>query len=139
MLPLSNGGKMYCRNCGNELPENSAFCNKCGTKQDTATNTNTQSNIQKLKAYKKLKKCTCLECGYSGLMGIVRHKNSFEKRFLIPLIPVFIVSFITYAIKLPFWGSLIAVAVTWLVMDTVLGNDKKVLYCPNCGKEIIEQ
>lgn len=130
---------MYCRNCGNELPENSAYCNKCGTKQDTTTNTNTQSNDQKLKAYKKLKKCTCLECGYSSLMGIVRHKNSFEKRFLISLIPVFIVSFITYAIKLPFWGSLIAVAVTWLVMDTVLGNDKKVLYCPNCGKEIIEQ
>lgn len=139
MSPFSNGGKMYCRNCGNELPENSAYCNKCGTKQDTATNTNTQSNAQKLKTYKKLKECTCLECGYSGLMGIVRYKNSFEKRFLIPLIPVFIVAFITYAIKLPFWGSLIAVAVTWLVMDAVLGNDKKVLYCPNCGKEIIEE
>ena len=22
---------MYCRNCGNELPENARFCNKCGT------------------------------------------------------------------------------------------------------------
>ena len=85
------------------------------------------------------KKCTCLECGYSGVMGIARPKNSFEKRFLIPLIPVFIVEFITYAIKLPFWWSVIAVAMTWLVMDTVLGNDKKVLYYPNCEKEIIEK
>ena len=130
---------MYCKDCGNELPENSAYCNKCGAKQDASTNTNTQSNAQKLKTYKKLKKCTCLECGYSGLMGVVKPKNSLCKRFLIPLIPAFIVAFITYAKNLPTWGSIIAVTVTWIIIDIVLGNEKKVLYCPNCGKEIIEK
>lgn len=130
---------MYCRNCGNELPENTAYCNKCGTQQDTATKSNTQLNAQKLKVYKRLKNCTCLECGYSGLMGIVRPKNSFVKRILIPLIPVFIVCFITYANKIPYWGSLIASTITWIVMDALLGNNKKVLYCPNCEKEIIEK
>ena len=27
---------MYCRNCGNKLPENSAYCNKCGAKIENA-------------------------------------------------------------------------------------------------------
>lgn len=130
---------MYCRNCGNELPENSTYCNKCGFKQYTAPNINTRLNVHKLKAYKKLQKCTCLECGYSGLMGIVRYKNSFEKRFLFPLIPVFMVTFITFASKFPSWGTLIVNMITWLIMDAILGNDKKVLYCPSCEKEIIEK
>lgn len=36
---------MFCNNCGNELPENAKFCNKCGTAVKIAENK------------------TCLNCG----------------------------------------------------------------------------
>ncbi len=122
------------------MSDDSTFCSNCGNKQiDESNNSDKAQTAQRLKPYNKLKQCTCLECGYSGLMGVVKPKNSLCKRFLIPLIPAFIVAFITYAKNLPTWGSIIAVTVTWIIIDIVLGNEKKVLYCPNCGKEIIEK
>jgi len=37
-MAVVGGNKMYCPNCGTELPDNSAFCANCGAKLGPASN-----------------------------------------------------------------------------------------------------
>ena len=39
---------MYCKNCGNELPESAKFCGKCGVKVETVV-----SDVNKKSAFTK--------------------------------------------------------------------------------------
>ena len=90
---------------------------------------------QRLKPYKNLEPCTCLECGYSGLMGVVRYKNGFMKRIVIPLIICGIAGYLTGS----FIGGLIVGFIVGIIVDAVFGNHKKVLFCPNCQRKIVQR
>ena len=47
---------MFCKKCGNQLPDGAMFCSKCGTKQDvseviesvTPVNANSEASVAKL-------------------------------------------------------------------------------------------
>ena len=133
---------MYCRHCGNEINEGDAFCPKCGKPQNeenkAESNTNPQAEItQRLKPYKKLKQCTCLDCGYTGLMGVVRKQK-------MP-IGTRVFSILIYAIALGILYGLFGMSiVTFLLLGVVIGIvdfvlEKKVLFCPSCCKEVNER
>lgn len=90
---------------------------------------------QRLKPYKELQYCTCLECGYSGLMGVIRYKNGIIKRIVIPLIVCFIVG----GFMRSFIGGFIAGIIVTVIVNLLLGNHKRVLFCPNCQKTIVQR
>lgn len=43
---------MYCQHCGNELPDNSKFCNRCGQSVDISLQTQEQTTLVNQKATK---------------------------------------------------------------------------------------
>ena len=68
----------YCKHCGKKLEKNSQFCNACGTATaEKAIASINDTNVRaELKNFNKLTadEVTCLECGYSGFMGISNQK-----------------------------------------------------------------
>lgn len=113
-----------------------------------------------IKKFASSKECSCLECGYNGLMGVVKSKMTSGKAamltfaFVILGIPIGSAAFIAIlAILMESTGIGYSeeLNLIWIVLVSlsVLGyslhqlypglRDKKVLFCPNCEKEIIER
>jgi uncharacterized protein with PIN domain len=69
---------MFCSKCGKKLEKNSQFCNACGTAiaEKAIASINDEKIRAELKNYQRLTsdEVTCLECGYSGFMGISNQK-----------------------------------------------------------------
>lgn len=137
----------YCTNCGHEIPSGDVYCRECGAK---ATPTVGQSNsstqdvrvdprMQKLRNYKETKECTCLECGYTGLMGVVGSSTSGIRR-AVPWI-IATLAFLVHWIfgRFGLFTNILSFIMTLMIFNAILGNWKKVLYCPNCDRKIIEK
>lgn len=112
--------------------------------------------LQNIKKYGANKECKCLECGYSGLMGIVRNATSPGSAIAIALalgilgFGVFAALFFAISAFIgldyePMLVSvflvLIALSVGAWVLHQLLPSlrEKKVLFCPNCEIEITER
>jgi len=134
---------MYCQKCGKENPSTSAFCSHCGSSlvEDKAKNTPNQNDVlANLRLFKKHKNCLCLECGYSGLMGIVKKAplTSKEKRSIWGARALSIVIFL-FGLSQGAISRMISILISvflWLSYD--FKYDRKVLFCPACKTEITE-
>ena len=134
---------MYCRQCGKENPNESAFCSYCGAsliEERTSSNTKQKDILANLRAFKKHKNCLCLVCGYSGLMGIVRKAplTAKEKRSLWGARILSIVIFLfglSQGVISRIFSTLVSVFL-WLAYD--FKYDRKVLFCPACKREVTE-
>ena len=129
---------MYCKNCGHEIPDASIFCKDCGSRQTEAVATSTpQQNNQKLRNFKKLRQCTCLDCGYQRLMGIVGYKHSAFIRYSVRLLIVIVITVLTnFVVSISWWATMLVYVVAFSMVEARLG--KQILFCPNCEKNIIE-
>ena len=112
----------------------------------------TLSNIKKFDSNKE---CQCLECGYNGLMGVVRNKMNPGAAVLLGLlfgVIAFVVSVVFIFGVMEAGGAPLTSTFTSIfpviIALTVAGwsinfmrnlSEKKVLFCPNCEKEIIEK
>jgi len=133
---------MFCSKCGKEISDNSTFCQYCGEKIEGVQKESNSSEIiterqkiimDKLKPYPKRVECTCTECGYKGLMGVIRTQPVDVGRKVIGAILGFGFSFFLFWHHQRLCGTLI-VFLTLILM----GIRKKVLYCPSCESELIE-
>lgn len=83
---------------------------------------------QSLRKYNKHTNATCLECGYSGLMGVKKSKRPWYLSWW-TVIALFLVT-------LPFGGI---GGVTWFFIALAMGLFlKHVMECPSCGAELEE-
>lgn len=93
-----------------------------------------------LAQYEKHQQCTCLHCGYSGLMGITREEKKVSNTKGIIILICFLspLALYSYAQQLagkpivPWWlGLLVGVGVAAYSMRT-----QDYLACPNCNIEL---
>lgn len=132
---------MYCRSCGSELRDGDIFCSKCGAQQNVENLTKNEDDskeaiVKKLKPYKRLKKCSCLECGYEGLMGVVGLHNPMATYIL--RIVFYVISFaILFSILGARLITFLIFGFSIAIIDLIIG--KKRLFCPSCEREIIEK
>ncbi len=78
-----------------------------------------------LKAYRAVTNSTCLECGYSGLMGRITVVPWYLSWWLwLPLIGVACLLFAN--------GALMSIVIGAVVGVVVVLFYKKLLYCPSC-------
>lgn len=88
---------------------------------------------ENLKQYTKHKECTCLECGYEGLMGVVK-----------PVLPVYIriplkislVIIITIVYSLLGKDIFVLLALGAIIAPLWIKLDKHYLFCPSCQQMI---
>lgn len=93
-----------------------------------------------LAKYKEHDHLTCLECGYSGMMGIASKvpKTKWPKEFFyigVAATPIFLIDFSLESKGepiLPWWWSLVVIAVVLLFTR----GDIKTYECPNCGSAL---
>lgn len=108
-------------------------------------------NIDKFNCTKEYK---CLLCGYKGQMGVVRNKtNTFLALILtaIAAVILYVVFYVVFCEIMNFVGHFNAQLMptfSILILLSVLSaaisifrdlTRKKVLFCPNCEKEIVEK
>lgn len=94
-----------------------------------------------LAQYSKHQQCTCLHCGYSGLMGVHREEetvsNSKATGIFCVIAGIFILCDIYLAMKeqslLPWW-----ILIIFFVCISVYQVSSKQVYlaCPNCNSEL---
>ena len=148
---------MFCPQCGKEIPKGVTYYTcECGRKikviskaEADAKKSNPQPQVKynnpavNLKNYNQTCNCTCLECGYSGLMGGVSYENNFFVRIILPIIIFGICIYLSTQLLL-FGGTLFAVigiaaaafsGYLFVMLLKKLGGKK--LFCPNC-KRIIQ-
>ena len=96
--------------------------------------------LKNLKKYNKLENCICLECGYNGLMGVVRKQK--PTLFNNIGLAIFLFFSLNGLYKLVFYND----SFQWQIQNFVeffgclvisiacFCNRKSILCCPNCGK-----
>lgn len=99
---------------------------------------NIRANLAKCNNHKEM---TCLECGYVGLMGVLRTEVKYRypvialALILIAILGIF--DFSTILAKgvngVPFWSYVLAA----LIFSPFLKTEKKFWLCPNCEKELL--
>lgn len=132
---------MYCKKCGKQIDEDAVFCSFCGTAQNQQIEQNSDDKqvtiAQRLKPYKELKESICLECGYRGLMGVVR-KQKLPLKIRVTII---IIELIVWCAIYSQWGfnllTFVICCVIFVFIDWI--TEKKVLFCPSCCKELNER
>lgn len=65
---------MYCKNCGNKLPETAVFCGKCGVKLE-----NTVSDVNKKSAFTKKRMIMITAVGCILIVAIIMVVLLWEK------------------------------------------------------------
>ena len=135
---------MYCSKCGKELPNEARFCPSCGASctAETADSQPTQREMmQKLKRFQNLQNGTCLECGYQGLMGVVKEQEFTSQQktafFVLRMVAV-IVAIYLLSPRGFLWGLILGFTVAFLIGLIEKRYKKKILYCPCCDREVLE-
>ncbi len=96
---------MYCKNCGKELLDNSAFCSNCGSPQSTIDRVDNNTVIQE-----ETKLWWILSIVFAflinwlgivfGIIGLVTYKNQENRKLslvgLVISVVIFIISMIVY-------------------------------------------
>lgn len=139
---------MFCTNCGEGIDERSSFCNKCGQyvaenrvaylessllKKKFATYKDlTPELLEKLKLYQIHTNMSCLECGYSGLMGVTSTVAPWYCSLWF-WAPAFILLSLTGVgfIAIFFVGAFIGVISFY--------SQKKHTVCPSCDKSLVSK
>lgn len=131
----------FCVYCGSKLDDLAAFCGSCGGEIQKLYNSQvetqqtflkTESEMSEkirlnLRQYRKHKTLTCLECGYSGLMGVTKETLSGVGFWISLLIVGFLLGYLFGAIG---W-------IAGLAIGAVAGlSSKAKVMCPNCNKEL---
>jgi|GEM_PF-1487363 len=86
--------------------------------------------LARLRKHKKLRNCTCLECGYSGLVGFIGESRPWYASGWLVYPPLILVCLLT-PIGWPFILCVVGFAL-WRGSGT-----KTYLECPNCGKTLM--
>jgi len=138
---------MFCAECGTEIEEASKFCNKCGKSvlQNATLPTSTSKNNQfnsyenltaelraELSKFKTHTKMSCLECGYSGLMGVT---GTIEPWYLSWWIWGPIGGIIGLVGG---WPGVVIACILGLIIGGIQSNtQKKKAICPACKNNVI--
>lgn len=135
---------MFCSNCGKELQTDASFCQYYGAQcksSDFIKQPTQQEMMQKLKRFKELKKCTCLECGYSGLMGVVKEQE-LSKKDKKTIWTTRIVAILVFLFILPgsfLFGLILGGILGCICVAVESSCKKKILFCPSCDREVCER
>lgn len=111
--------------------------------------------LKNIDKFSETKECKCLLCGYKGLMGVVRSKTNLFLAIIIMVCSAVVTYAVFYFVFFSIMESidihldskltsvfsiLILLAVLRFAMDIMRSlRGKKVLFCPNCEKEIVEK
>ncbi len=119
-----------CTDCGCQLPTGSLYCPSCGKLGSTEYPSEKIERVavlperirDKLRNYQRVEEITCRECGYVGLMGIVKHHVPWYYSWWI-LIPLLLTGV----------GTVVAILLgIGRAMSTRTEAD-----CPNCDTRVI--
>lgn len=133
---------MFCYKCGKVIDEGAVYCQYCGACiHQNDSQPSKQEMMRKLKRFKATEKCTCLECGYEGLMGIVeiqelprKQRIGFLVLKIIAIIAVFpLLRFVNFAA-----GLIIGTVIAVVVEKIESSYRTKILFCPSCDKELVK-
>lgn len=134
---------MFCSQCGTNNNNDVRFCTECG-KQVMQNNTReitpprkSYKNVEdltpelraKLRGYETHTNMSCLECGYSGLMGVTGKIVPWYLSYWL-WIPIYIIIALTGA---KFVGSFIVGLIVGITRNKLL---KKKALCPACDTHI---
>jgi hypothetical protein len=86
--------------------------------------------LENIKKYKKHVTITCLECGYTGLMGVKSDKTKWLNCFLLGAIVTTLAAGVVSLNMLPIiFGATVGIS-----SEIV---KKFILQCPSCGKDLL--
>lgn len=111
--------------------------------------------LKNIDKFSQTKECKCLLCGYKGQMGVVRNKISLFLALVLAVIFGIVVYVIFSAVFFGIsdyiglnYNSMLITTFSILILLSVAQfsiqfvrelTRKKVLFCPNCEKEIVEK
>ena len=132
---------MFCSKCGKKLEKDSQFCNTCGAATaEKATTTISDEKIRtELKNYRNLTsdEVTCLECGYSGLMGISDQKVvsfSFLKGFIYSILTLIVVLIGTFLSSILILQIIVWIGGLRLLYGIWVYVNRRYIVCPSCNR-----
>lgn len=144
---------MFCSSCGTENAAEAKFCGKCGSAVASTTATPaevpakgaltkaTDEEIRaRLKAFAKLttKHIHCLECGYSGIVGLLSAKTS-RKGWINSLVLISC-SLVMFAIWFTMrWAILFWPAVIFTLIGLFVRQKEYVYQCPSCNSQLSQK
>lgn len=88
--------------------------------------------LANIKKYKKHVTITCLECGYTGLMGVKAEKTKWPNCFLLAILVTLIAAdFVSLGMLPGVFGATVGISSGILKRSTLL--------CPSCEKDLIQE
>lgn len=111
-----------CPYCYEKINVNAKLCKFCGSNVTALDVTSSQDIRNSLKSFEDYKEAICLNCGYSGQMGVIETVNAFELRWWLILILI-----------------LCGVGIPVLIGVFIIQYFTKrlVLECPNCKANLV--
>ena len=136
---------MYCSKCGKELQDSAKFCSYCGANLSSSCQSESQEKkiiANNLKPYTKIKNSLCLECGYSGPMGVIK-TIPFSKKQKAFFVCIRILIILTIFLVIPPLGFIMGFL--WGIAGAALSRfieskyERTILFCPSCQQEVEER
>ena len=112
-----------CSGCGTTFLAGAQFCGNCGTEKKAGNSPPTVTPVSiraQLRRHDKHVELNCLECGYGGLMGVVKKESPWWTSWFL-IIP------------------LIFCPIGWILLFLRIVMDKKhTTICPACLKTLVQ-
>ena len=154
---MSESESKFCVHCGHQRTLKAKFCIKCGNPflKDNSLSSPSQNGEKnengarvivpqitrideeirrELRKFGKHVNSTCLECGYVGLVGVIKQKYSLFRKIVVWVTIAMMSIFSFLILPISFW----VMVFVGLLLGFYMGQSNRIYAeCPNCLSELV--